>query len=229
MSLSTFVSGIDAPSDVPRGSTLFASQGALANMPVLRGFRMFNGYAAMMPLTAYDPNSLIARRIGGVEWQQDASGWHSAAAPMARARLVTDVRQSADIQAIDIGQTAIIPRFIGEFAGHPGDAQVLVDRPGRMSVGVKNIDSRQLLVLTERFHRGWRAVIDGHVGQTVNVYGDRLGVVIEPKAQMVSLEFSPTSVRVGSAATICGAAILTMACSWSYLPVNRRRLRQSPA
>jgi hypothetical protein len=136
---------------------------------------------------------------------------------MPRARLVSDVRASADIaldvESIDIRSTALVPQAAGSFAGTPGQARVVSDRPGAIVIDA-TAPARQLLVLTESFHRGWRALVDGAAADPVRAYGDHLAVAVDAGAHRVELTFAPASARIGIATSILATALLSVALVW---------------
>jgi uncharacterized membrane protein YfhO len=58
-------------------------------------------------------------------------------------------------------------------------------------------ESRQLLVVAEGYHPGWRVAVDGASAELLSAYGDLLACVIEPGVHRVELRFAPASVRNG--------------------------------
>ena len=211
--LSSFVSRIRAPRAFPP-STLYEVFFPFADMPVLRGFRMYNGYVGMWPLRVLPEEGLAAQRLGGVKWRHEHGRWIEVEEPMPRARLLSDVRVTADllreINGIDISKTALIQAPLGAFDGPAGTAHAAVDRPGSIAVDVA-APGRQLLVLTERFHSGWRARVDDRIAQPVRAYGDQLAVPVDSGARRVVLEFAPVSVRAGLAGTAAGCVLIGVA------------------
>ena len=69
----------------------------------------------------------------------------------------------------------------------------------------------RLLVLTERFHRGWRASEDGVARETTRVYGDFLGCRVGSGRHRVTLTFAPESAVYGLYATVIGVALTVVA------------------
>ena len=67
--------------------------------------------------------------------------------------------------------------------------------------------SRQLLVLTERFHSGWRAKEDDASRDAVRVYGDFLGCVVEAGTHRVTFAFAPDSARQGLQFSLAGLSL----------------------
>jgi hypothetical protein len=83
--------------------------------------------------------------------------------------------------------------------------------------------SRQLLVLTERFHRGWRVAEDGGERETIRVYGDYLGCLVDPGPHRVAFTFVPASTRDGFRASLAGVALTLVATLVLGAPRVRRR------
>jgi hypothetical protein len=214
-SLAAIVDGVDVPSAAAPPEMLFeATRAPAANLPVLRGFRMFNGYVALWPVRVLDVEDPIAQRLGGVHWQHAPDGWHPVQGSMPRARLVSDVRVSADVRRdiheIAIARTALIDRPLGTFGGEPGDAQLIVDAPGRITI-LTRAPARQLLVLTERFQPGWRATSDGVPLDVLRAYGDQVAVPVDSGVHRLELRFAPASARVGTILTGLGCLVLASA------------------
>jgi len=67
--------------------------------------------------------------------------------------------------------------------------------------------TKQLLVVTERFHSGWRATADGGPREPLRVYGDYLGCVVDPGQHRLAFSFMPASMRYGLRASLVGAAL----------------------
>lgn len=211
------IDAIAAAANVPpeaRPGEYVAPRGNLfeANLGVLRGLRLSSGYAGLMPASVLDPNDPLVARLGGVSWRLVGSTWTAVMDPMPRARLVADARASRDIRAdlgtIDIATTALVDAPIAIDAGGPaGEARVTFDRPGSIVVHTDAPEAR-LLVLTERFHDGWRAVEDGRARETTRVYGDYLGCVVGGGAHDVTFTFAPASARTGARLSALGLALM---------------------
>jgi uncharacterized membrane protein YfhO len=101
--------------------------------------------------------------------------------------------------------------------------QVLSDRPGSITVETAAA-GRQLVVLSERFHAGWRATQDGRERTTTPVYGDYLGCVVDSGGHRVVLTFAPDSARHGLQVTLAGL-VLTGVATMLLLPSRVRRAR----
>jgi hypothetical protein len=138
---------------------------------------------------------------------------------MPRARLVSTAQPSADIRAdvrrIDVARVALVDAAVqglsSEGGGEDaGSARVLEDGPGSIVVETVSGGPR-LLVLTERFHRGWRATEDGVARETIRVYGDFLGCPVGPGRHRVALTFAPASAAYGLYASVAGLVLTAMA------------------
>ena len=90
---------------------------------------------------------------------------------------------------------------------------MISDRPGHILVDVE-AGGTQLLVVTERFHRGWIASIDGHEFPTLPVYGDFLGCVIPAGRHQVELTFRPVSVQLGLLMSLAALAVTIGGSYW---------------
>ena len=211
----------DVPAGARRGDLLApAIEGGPANLAVLRGMRLTPGYTGLAPLSVLDSSDPIAQRVAGVAWREIEYTWVRLPDSMPRARLVSSVRRGhdlrEDIRTIDISRTALADRDIDGLSGSPGSAVVLEDRPGSIIVETR-ADGAQLLVLTERFHDGWRATEDGAARDPIRVYGDFLGCVVAPGHHRIALTFAPTSATYGVRASLGGLALTVVATTalWS--------------
>ena len=183
-----------------------------ANLGVLRGLRLSSGYAGLIPASVLDPSDPLVARLGGVSWRLAGATWTRVADPMPRARLVADTRVTrdvrADLGAIDMAATALVDAPVGVAPGGPaGDVRVVSDRPGSIVVHT-DAPAARLLVLTERFHDGWRAAEDGRACATVRAYGDYLSCVVSGGAHDVVFTFAPASARNGARLSALGGVMM---------------------
>jgi hypothetical protein len=129
---------------------------------------------------------------------------------MPRARLLSTVQRSNDVKSdlhtIDISRIALVDRGTDAVSGSPGSVKVLEDRPGSIVVETQ-AGGTQLLVLTERFHEGWRVRQDDRTREATRVYGDYLGCVVDPGVHRVTLTFAPASATHGVRASLAGLAL----------------------
>ena len=141
--------------------------------------------------------------------------WYEVQDVLPRVRCVTQtvVSQSPaeDIQKIDVANTALVSEPVSlenAVAATAGTATILEDRPGRIQVRV-NVPSRQLLVLSESYHKSWRIEVDGQPGPTpVRTYGDFLGVVVEPGEHAVAFTYASASLRKGLLISLSAMAVM---------------------
>jgi hypothetical protein len=185
------------------------------DLPAMYGYRLADGYLALSPRRWLDPASTPALRIAGVAWRRDPEGWTRVPNPLPRARLVAEtavmprrlVRRT--LPRLDVNRTAIVEADVPGLQGPPGAAVLLTDRPGLIVVET-TAAGRQLLVLTERFHEGWRA-LRGCESAPVRLYGELIGCIVPAGRHTVELRFEPRSFTRG--ARISLAALLLLACA----------------
>lgn len=152
---------------------------------VMKGYRLTSGYVALDPATRHPLDSAIWRQLSGTRWMIAPYGARlPVAGSVERARLLDDEGQASS-----------------------GAARVAVDRPGYIVVQVEAPGPR-ILALTERFHDGWSATIDGKPLRMVPVDGDFLGCAVDPGIQRVELRFMPRSFVQGAAASAAGVLLL---------------------
>ena len=205
--------------------------GAFVNLPILRGLRLTTGYNGLEPVSILDPSDPLTERLAGAVWRPSGTAWTPVVAPMPRARLVSEARPSRDIKAdvrtIDIARVALVASPIDGLSGAPGSARLAIDRPGTIVVDT-NAEGRQLLVVAERFHSGWRATQDNGARDTTRVYGDYLGFVVDAGRHRVAFTFAPDSARQGLRVSVAGVALTLVAAAvlWRRgAPPNARRQR----
>lgn len=162
-------------------------------------------------------------RVAGVNWVWTPSAWEKVENPMPRARLVSDWRVAStlhpDTHPLDVSRTALVDAPLTDtISGEPGTARVLGEQPGRLSIETR-APHPQLLVLTERFHSGWRVVIDGQAAPVVRVYEAYLGCVVPAGRREVAFTFAPASARQGLWLTIAGVAA-TLLGAWTVARVS---------
>lgn len=180
------------------------------NLYAMAHLRSSTVYLGLTPSTVLNPYLLIAKRVAGVRWDWTETGWRAVKDTMPRVRLVSEWRVStdvpADVERIDISRVALLDEPPGDVSGAPGTAWMVAERPGALAVDT-NAPAAQLLVLTERFDRGWRIDVDSvSAARPLRVYGDYMGCVVPAGRHRVTFRFAPASARYGLWMTIAGLA-----------------------
>jgi hypothetical protein len=158
------------------------------NLLVMKGYRLTTGYVGFFPAAYHELNGPDAVRLGGTVWTFSPHGErHEEGGGAARVRL------------LDLGGREV-----------RGLAEMTADRPGRLSIDV-GVEAPRMLALTERYHHGWAATVDGQPAESVRIEGDFLGVRVEPGVRRVELRFAPRSFRNGVIVSIGGAVLLAAA------------------
>ena len=207
------------------------------NQMILAGWTRLDGYAGLAPQRRLDYASLPALQAGTVSWvQRDATtakiagltpggnDWLQVPGALPRVRLVAKAMASVDpahdIRRINVRTTALTDFPLQLSAGPPGDARSDGPAPGRIEVAV-DAPGRQLLVVSESHHSGWRATIDGAPQPVLRVNGDYVGCAVGPGKQNVLLEFRPESLRRGWLASLAGLGLTAGALIWGMAPFRR--------
>ena len=150
---------------------------------------------------------------------------HRRASP-ARARLVTQAVPTADaahdINLVPLESAARVDSAVELDSGPSGSVAIREDRPGLIRVQTSS-PGRQLLVVSERWHSGWTATINGRPAPVLRVNGDFLGCVVGPGPADVRLEFRPASLSNGLRLTACGLGLLVVGLLASFVPVSGRQ------
>lgn len=192
----------------------------------LRGWQLADGYAGLEPRQRLDYGLLPALRVAGVRWVRQgpsttdianleprADGWSEVPDPLPRVRLVTQTKISRepdiDIARIHPDVTALVETPLDLPASKPGTAAIVAERPGRLEIAVE-CPTRQLLVVAESYHRGWRAVVDGQLQEVYRVNGDFLGCAVEHGKHLVVLRFQPDSLQRGWLTTCLGLGFVSL-------------------
>jgi len=121
------------------------------------------------------------------------------------------------LETIDLATTSLVKRPLDLPPGKPGTATILMDRPGRIGLQTK-ADTRQLLVVSESFHKGWRALIDDKSAKVLRADGDFLGCVVPEGQHRVDLVFDPASLRWGKRLSVVGVALMVAWLAMCFRP-----------
>jgi len=195
------------------------------NQLTLLGWSRVDGFVGgLEPRRLLDYRTLPALRIAGVQYvRRNATTlkiaglraidepWLEVPAPLDRARLLAEARVSsdpaADLARIAIEREALVDRPIDIDPGEAGEATLERDRPGRICVAV-DPPGQRLLAISESYHPGWHAIVDGQPIEVVRVNGDFLGCVVEPGENEVRFEFRPRDLEAGRVFSATGLMIL---------------------
>ena len=138
--------------------------------------------------------------------------WIAISNPLPRVRLVSQAQVSdnpgRDLAQIPLDSIALVERGVRLAPGPPGEATLLTDRPGRLLVQT-TAPTRQLLVVSESFHAGWQAALDGFPVEVLRVNGDFMGIVVEP-GNCVAMTFQPASLKYGKWLSVLGLSGLLL-------------------
>lgn len=203
------------------------------NKILLRGWNRADGYTGLEPQKRLDYRKLAALRVAGVRWVMKneltvtlpglipQGPWFEVPDPLPQAYLVSDVRQSSrpaeDITKIPVETTALVESPLELPTGEPGIATLYGDRPGRMEIWVE-CSTPQLLVVSQRYHPGWQAVVEGETREVLRVNGDFMGCVVQPGEHRVQLTFQPLSLRYGAIVSCIGLGLLASLSVVGLLP-----------
>lgn len=156
-----------------------------ANVLILSGYRLTNGYVGLFPASRYPLESELTLKLSGTRWLFTIDGQRTRAPDvMPRVRLLDENRNDAT-----------------------GTARVSVDSPGRIVVDVDTPD-RRVLALTERFHEGWSVTVSNQAARSMRVTGDFLGCAVESGIQRIEFTFMPRSFVYGAILSAVGVLLL---------------------
>lgn len=200
------------PSNPGPGPMRLAGPSSWSDVPLMNGYQLVGGYVGLYPRTSLSWEDDAFRRLAGAKRRFDRRlNVFDLTDGVARARMLTDARVTAapadEIQRIDLQHTALVSAPVPPLAGRAGTAQMLVDRPGHFVVRTQG-NGRQLLSLSERFDENWTAAIDGRPSEAIRVNADFLGVVVEPGAHLVELQYRSKALRRGEVVTLAGVGAL---------------------
>jgi hypothetical protein len=213
---------LDTNSFLPRAGDTRLVRGNFPNLYLLSGHRLLDGYVAITPSKQLDYRQPNALRVAQVEYahgdffagvavppghEPRDRGWYRLPGALPRVRLVADVRVSSspatDIAQVDVAETALVTRDLRLGGGPAGTARLVTDNPGDITIET-NAPASQLLVVSESYHDGWRATIDGSTVDLERVNGDFLGAVVPAGTHLVSFQFRPYHLSVGRSVSVFG-------------------------
>jgi hypothetical protein len=168
---------------------------------------------------ALDPGWQAALRVASVAYPLNGP-------PLPRARLVTRAQVTTslanDLQAIDVARTALVDEFVA-LEGPGGRVSIERETPGELLLRA-HAPAQQLLVVSESWHEGWRAWIDGAPAQVLRVYGDFMGCVVPHGDHEIRLHFEPASFAQGARVS---AGALAAIAAWGAVALARSGRRRA--
>ena len=218
------------------------SVGFGGNELLLAGWKQADGYEGLLP-QCYLLNeniSLDGLRISGVRWIVNSgrhssipgllptsdNGWLEVPGPLPRVRLTGDVRTIADpavaVKALSAQGPVIVESDVSGLS--PSEtirsvAEISLDQPGEIVVRTQS-SSAQLMVLSERYSRGWQVFLDDVPAAVVRAEVDFMACKVPPGSHVLHFVFRPSSVRVGRMVSV-GTALLLLLCGILRLTVQR--------
>jgi len=217
--LQQFVTSTEMPPDAD--GYRVASKSTYDDIWLLGGYRLVYGYVGLFPAKTLDYEQEAALRVAGAKWLYASVGdgdngrddWVEVPNPLPRARLVTRTympfQASRNLYNVDVDTTAVVQHFVELPEGHPGDAVITLDRPGRITVATKAA-SRQLLIMAESYDAGWTVRVDDSPQWCLRVYSDFMGCVVEAGEHTVEFAFVPKSLKTGGLISIAALAALPL-------------------
>jgi hypothetical protein len=200
--------------------------GRETNAPLLSGRRLADGYVALPPAGGDAPES------AGRAWPFDSSPEFFRAADVrwvsqsrrAPPWLARRPRDDAEGWRLPPGLPRAFlmdgppdARSLGQAGpAADGDVNIVEDQPGR--IGLRMRSARPLcLFLSERFHAGWQAAVDG---RPVSILPAAVFMALPVGAgeHIVTFAFRPGSFRLGLALTAFGALLILVVPAAACLP-----------
>lgn len=187
----------------------------------IAGYRGVFGYVSLYPARKLDYTQIPALQLAGVTWRETRYGmspelnaakehgesWIPLEGALPRARLMTRAEVCAEpgaaLASTDLRHTALTYAPVELDAGEPGRAEIVTDRPGHLVIHL-SAPARQLLVVAENYHLGWKAQVNGESRPVMPVYGDFMGCVVGPGDETVELTFTPEGYAEGKWLSLAG-------------------------
>ncbi len=200
----------------------------------LYGLQVANVYLGLETRDELDYRRPDALRAAGVRWELPSRVIAEAkpiAGAVAEVRLIPRVRQSdaprRDLAEIDLETTTLVdvPVNLGDPTNAVAGEARLVSKSNAEYRVKTRADSAQLLVVSTRYHRGWKAEIDGSPATVVRTNGDFIGCVVPAGEHEIRLAWAPASHAAGRAISAVGLVLLALsfARAGAVLPRRRRR------
>ena len=198
---------------------------------IVHDARLVSGYAGLMPAKQLDYRTVASLRVAGAAAVVKQGRFDELPGALPRARLVTRAVATAspqtEISAIDVATTALVDEPVELEAGAAGEATIEQDDPGEVRIAT-HAATRQLLVVAESFHSGWRLEVDGEQASVIRVYGDFMGAVVEAGAHELQFRFAPRSYALGRALSFAGLAVVAAVALTGVRAAGRPHLTPAP-
>jgi hypothetical protein len=234
--METFLEEISQPPALEPGQRYL---GRNNNMPMLHGMDNSRGYIGphLKRKLTYDYKHPEVMRLTNTAWYNTRKypppigtklQWKPVRNPLPRVRLVCQTKASAnpaaDLKRIDAAKVALLDEAVPLPPGTPGIAE-LVERKNTFMRIRTECKTRQLLVITESKHVGWKLQINGVDAPLLDAYGDFMACVVEPGVSDVQLRFVGPGLYWGKRLSLLGL-LLSMALLALCLRKPRARCAQ---
>jgi len=214
--------------DWPGPRLLVSEKTSRFNYPLLRGYRLANGYAGLVPRKRLDyrrPEVQLAASVSHVLHSWDSPPIPVSKLPLPEVRLVPKAQYSdnpaRDLQNIDLLTTALVEQPLSISSEATGIARI-VSRNNTSLVVETESDHRQLLVVATSYHAGWKATVDAGSTDVFAVNADFLGTVVPAGSHVVHFSWLPASRRLGNLISLGGLGLLVLG---TVLPIWTARHR----
>jgi hypothetical protein len=133
-----------------------------------------------------------------------------------------DASVVAAIQQTDVRETAVVARPVpaGKSTPNASDkVEIIRSAAGTLDIAARNVEPRFLLV-SEVWHPGWSAQVDGQAATLVRTDIALLGLWLQPGEHQIQIRFWPPGLTVGL--TITGITIAGVLCLLLGIAVRTR-------
>ena len=219
-SFADLVAGIKIPQQASPGDRVFTDSRSLINdnLLLLKGLKLSQGIAGITPHKELDLNKLSSQRVAGAKWAMlylrpnNLPQWFRLDEPLPRVQLYLQATVCDDlntmIDQIDSKTVALVSKDISISGYSAGTADIVKDKPGDIEIAA-DVNSRQLLFLSESYNPGWRVIVDGKTQEVIRVFGNFIGCVLDSGDHNVQFQWRPIGLIIGKyISLILSAAML---------------------
>ena len=189
------------------------------NEPLWQGAYLASGYLGIPPPTVLNlfENSEHLR-LASVRYAHGTTRLFSVKDSLPRIRLARELRHSEnwmnDLPSINLEDVALCrPDVASEITGPPltPNERVTFIEDGYSRLRLKvHVESRRVLVLSDRWSEGWQADVDGEKRSILPLFGKTMrGIMVDKGAHVVSMTFQPPLFKWGSGAAIIGVLMVS--------------------